>query len=171
MSLPFSPFHSHPPSFTISNDRIFDNVRIRQPNTFKLPPSISIDPNTLAGDKLVGDNNPATNATLRRGVAQAGSMVYAVKPIVQGETPSGCFDGRNHIYFSDGDQWIPLANCPIDDFTVRCEEENSGESNRVAKFSGNDCNIENSNLSDKVIGGEKVVSILDGGTLRFNVEN
>ena len=22
-----------------------------------------------------------------------------------------CFDNRNHLYFSDGDQWIPLANC------------------------------------------------------------
>ena len=171
MSLPFGEFNNHPPTFNVFNDRVLDNLRIRQPDTFKLPPSVTIDPNTLQGDELVGNNNPNTNPTLRSCIAQAGALVYATKPIVQGDPPSGCFDGRNHVYFSDGDQWIPLANCPTEDFSVQCEEENSGEKDRIVKFSGTKCNIENSNLSDEVIGGDKVVRVLDGGALRFEDTN
>ncbi len=102
------------PNFAVNNDRILDNLRVRQPNTFKAPPAskILIDPNV----GMVGDNNPATNDTLRSGVAQAGALVYATEPIINSAGPGnppvdGCFDGRNHLYFSDGDQWIPLANC------------------------------------------------------------
>ncbi len=36
--------------------------------------------------------------------------MYCTTPIVK-EGTDPCFDGRNHLYFSDGDQWIPLANC------------------------------------------------------------
>ena len=102
------------PNFAVNNDRILDNLRVRQPNTFKAPPAskILIDPNV----GMVGDNNPATNDTLRSGVAQAGALVYATEPIINSAGPGnpptdGCFDGRNHLYFSDGDQWIPLSNC------------------------------------------------------------
>ena len=110
-------------NFSVSNDRVLDNLRVRQPNTFKLPPATKklINPNHEEEDdgKLVpvfGDNDPETNLTLRSGVSQAGSLVYSTTPILNsagiGEDPvDGCFDGRNHLYFSDGDQWIPLANC------------------------------------------------------------
>jgi hypothetical protein len=39
--------------------------------------------------------------------------------------PDPCFDGRNHLYFSDGDQWIPLANClplPSDETVLKYGE-------------------------------------------------
>ncbi len=104
------------PNFTVNNDRVLDNLRVRQPNTFKCPPATKdlINPNVDDKDgkplPLSGDNDPATNATLRSGVAQAGALVYCTTPIVK-EGTDGCFDGRNHLYFSDGDQWIPLANC------------------------------------------------------------
>ena len=110
-------FGTRVPNFAISNDRVLDHLRIRQPNTFKVPPvpRTLIDPNVEKEEKLTGDNNPATNATLRRNVAQAGALVYAAAPILNSNAPhpptDGCFDGRNHLYFSDGDQWIPLANC------------------------------------------------------------
>ena len=105
------------PNFSVNNDRVLDNLRVRQPNTFKLPPATKnlIDPNVVNDDdKLVGDNNPVTNATLRSGVSQAGSLVYCTTPIINpldDDPIDGCFDNRNHLYFSDGDQWIPLANC------------------------------------------------------------
>jgi len=91
-----------------------DNLRVRQPNTFKCPPATKdlINPNIddEDGNPLSGSNDPAANPTLRSGVAQAGALVYATEPILKSGT-DGCFDGRNHLYFSDGDQWIPLANC------------------------------------------------------------
>ena len=111
-----NPFNG--PNFSVNNDRVLDHLRVRQPNTFKLPPATKklIDPNILNdADKLVGDNNPVTNSTLRSGVAQAGALVYCTTPILNPLWPAlptdGCFDNRNHLYFSDGDQWIPLANC------------------------------------------------------------
>ena len=106
-------FYSPNPSFGVSNDRVLDNLRVRQPNTFKLPPSSNIDPNFPVPSE--GNNDPATNSTLRSKVAQAGSLVYSTKAIIAHESPTGCFDGRNHLYFSDGDQWIPLANCPTEE--------------------------------------------------------
>ena len=103
------------PNFTVNNDRVLDNLRVRQPNTFKCPPATKdlINPNhdDEEGKPLSGDNDPATNATLRSGVAQAGALVYCTTPIVKADYEDGCFDGRNHLYFSDGNQWIPLANC------------------------------------------------------------
>jgi len=113
------------PNFTVNNDRVLDNLRVRQPNTFKCPPATkdlinpNIVPNPDAPDTQIGSNDPATNPTLRSGVAQAGALVYCTTPIVKtsGE-PDGCFDGRNHLYFSDGDQWIPLANCLPDEGTL-----------------------------------------------------
>ena len=114
---------SHYPltNFRISNDRVLDHLRVRQPNTFKIPPATRnlIDPNVPVDPDvvpivLVGDNNPVTNSTLRSGVAQAGALVYCTTPIINplDDPPTdGCFDNRNHLYFSDGDQWIPLANC------------------------------------------------------------
>ena len=110
--------HFTGPNFSVSNDRVLNHLRVQQPNTFKVPPATKnlIDPNVPvdpAADPivLIGDNDPATNSTLRSGVAQAGALVYSTTPIIASETPTGCFDGRNHLYFSDGDQWIPLANC------------------------------------------------------------
>ena len=109
------------PNFTVNNDRVLDNLRVRQPNTFKCPPATKdlINPNIPNPDKpdeQIGSNDPATNPTLRSGVAQAGALVYATEPIINsagaGNPPTdGCFDGRNHLYFSDGNNWIPLANC------------------------------------------------------------
>ena len=107
-----SHFGSTPPNFSVNNDRVLDHLRVRQPNTFKLPPATPnlIDPNV----ENKGDNNPVTNSSLRSGVAQAGALVYCTTPIVNplnNPPTDGCFDNRNHLYFSDGDQWIPLANC------------------------------------------------------------
>ena len=110
------------PNFTVNNDRVLDNLRVRQPNTFKCPPATknlinpNIVPNPEHPDAQIGSNDPAANPTLRSGVAQAGALVYATEPILNSAGPGaapvdGCFDGRNHLYFSDGDQWIPLANC------------------------------------------------------------
>ncbi len=113
-----SHFGNIAPNFSVNKDRVLDNLRVQQPNTFKLPPAMKnlIDPNVVNDDdKRVGDNNPVTNFTLRNGVAQAGSLVYCATPIINPLSPElptdGCFDNRNHLYFSDGDQWIPLANC------------------------------------------------------------
>ena len=111
--------HFTGPNFSVSNDRVLDHLRVQKPNTFKVPPATKnlIDPNVPvdpAADPivLIGDNDPVTNETLRSGVAQAGALVYSTTPIIAGDPlVDGCFDGRNHLYFSDGDQWIPLANC------------------------------------------------------------
>ena len=110
--------HFTGPNFSVSNDRVLDHLRVQQPNTFKVPPATKnlIDPNVPvdpAADPivLIGDNDPVTNETLRSGVAQAGALVYSTTPIIASNPLDGCFDGRNHLYFSDGDQWIPLANC------------------------------------------------------------
>ena len=103
-------------NFSLKNDRVLDNLRVRQPNTMKLPPASKslINPNIVdPADPTshIGSNDPALNPTLRRDVAQAGSIVYATEPIIASVPPSGCYDGRNHLYFSDGAQWIPLSNC------------------------------------------------------------
>jgi len=123
------------PNFSVNNDRVLDNLRVRQPNTFKCPPATKklINPNVIVEvipqapplpDLIVygGSNDPAVNATLRSGCAQAGALVYCTTPILNKDAPNpatdGCYDGRNHLYFSDGDQWIPLSNClpeaPVD---------------------------------------------------------
>ena len=109
------------PNFTVSNDRVLDNLRVRQPNTMMVPPAtqVLIDPNapsSLDNPPLAGNNDPATNDSLRSGVAQAGALVYSTTPIANPLGPAplapvdGCFDNRNHLYFSDGKNWIPLAN-------------------------------------------------------------
>ena len=110
------------PNFTVSNDRVLDNLRVRQPNTMMVPPAtpVLIDPNapsSLDNPPLIGNNDPATNDSLRSGVAQAGALVYSTTPIASSHDPpvDGCFDNRNHLYFSDGKNWIPLANCLEDD--------------------------------------------------------
>ena len=125
------------PNFSVSNDRVLDHLRVRQPNTFKLPPATKtlINPNHENVDGLAvwGDNSPVTNETLRSGVAQAGSLVYSTTPILaSGLVDDGCFDGRNHLYFSDGDQWIPLANCLPQD------SERGGHKYVETYFTGND---------------------------------
>ena len=108
------------PNFTVNNDRVLDNLRVRQPNTFKCPPATKnlINPNIVPNPE-----HPDANPTLRSGVAQAGALVYATEPILNSAGPGaapvdGCFDGRNHLYFSDGDQWIPLAICLPDEGTL-----------------------------------------------------
>ena len=115
------------PNFTVSNDRVLDNLRVRQPNTMMVPPAtqVLIDPNapsSLDNPPLAGNNDPATNDSLRSGVAQAGALVYSTTPIANPLHPAppvdGCFDNRNHLYFSDGKNWIPLANCLENDGSV-----------------------------------------------------
>ena len=115
------------PNFTVSNDRVLDNLRVRQPNTMMVPPAtqVLIDPNapsSLDNPPLAGNNDPATNDSLRSGVAQAGALVYSTTPIANPLHPAppvdGCFDNRNHLYFSDGKNWIPLANCLEDDGAI-----------------------------------------------------
>ena len=79
-------------NFTVTQDRVLDHLRVRQPNTFKLPPATKnlIDPNVVNDDdKLVGDNNPVTNSSLRSGVAQAGALVYCTTPIIN-PPPGSC---------------------------------------------------------------------------------
>ena len=51
----------------------------------------------------------------QRAVVGVEQSVSSVR--VYGRPGDGCFDGRNHLYFSDGTQWIPLDNCV-------CEDEN-----------------------------------------------
>ena len=102
-------FFNDLPSFTVSNDKVLDNLRVRQPHTLKVPPEMKIDPNSPGG---TGDYNPATNPTLRSNVPQAGAIVYNTNPVATNNPPTGSFDGRNHLYFSAGKNWIPLANCP-----------------------------------------------------------
>ena len=43
----FPPNNFSGPNFSVSNDRVLDHLRVRQPNTFKLPPATKglIDPN------------------------------------------------------------------------------------------------------------------------------
>ena len=125
----FPPNNFTGPNFSVSNDRILDHLRVRQANTFKAPPAtkILINPNHEDVNGLAdwGDNSPVTNETLRSGVAQAGALVYSTTPILASAPPDPCFDGRNHLYFSDGDQWIPLANClplPSDEAVLKYGE-------------------------------------------------
>ena len=73
------------PSFTVSNDRVLDHLRVRQANTLKLPPNTQIDPNSPGG---TGDYNPATNPTLRSHVSQAGAIVYNTTPVAADNTGS-----------------------------------------------------------------------------------
>ena len=77
-------------NFTVTQDRVLDHVRVRQPNTFKIPHASKnlIDPNVENKD---GDNNPATNSSLRSGVAQAGALVYCTTPIIN-PPPGSCED-------------------------------------------------------------------------------
>ena len=148
------------PNFTVSNDRVLDNLRVRQPNTMMVPPAtqVLIDPNSPSSledpvlpGTLVGNNDPATNASLRSGVAQAGAVVYSTTPImnplgppdVDGKTDvvpvDGCFDNRNHLYFSDGKNWIPLANCLENDGA--CVGPQYGEYNIRNNSSETDVNV------------------------------
>ena len=77
-------------NFTVTQDRVLDHVRVRQPNTFKIPHASKnlIDPNVENKD---GDNNPVTNSSLRSGVAQAGALVYCTTPIIN-PPPGSCED-------------------------------------------------------------------------------
>ena len=102
-------FHYRPPSFGITKDKVLDNLRVDSPTTLKLPPIAQIDPNSPVPG--IGNNDPDTNVTLRSKVPQAGAIAYCLKPVARGSPPDGCLDGRNHLYFSDGNNWIPLANC------------------------------------------------------------
>ena len=80
-------------NFTVTQDRVLDHLRVRQPNTFKIPPATKnlIDPNVVNDDdKLVGDNNPVTNSSLRSGVAQAGALVYCTTPTLPPPPPGSC---------------------------------------------------------------------------------
>ena len=65
------------PNFSVKNDRVLDNLRVKQPNTFKCPPATKniIDPNILVPnpdqdpeappDISKGSNDPAVNDTLQ----------------------------------------------------------------------------------------------------------
>ena len=97
-----------PPSSSTTKDKVWDNLRVE--NTLKLPPNDQINPNFPVPG--IGNNDPGTNITLRSNVPQAGAVAYCPKPIARGSPPDGCLDGKNHLYFSDGNHWIPLANCP-----------------------------------------------------------
>ena len=138
------------PNFTVSNDRVLDNLRVRQPNTMMVPPAtpVLIDPNapsSLDNPPLAGNNDPATNDSLRSGVAQAGALVYSTTPIANPLGPAplapvdGCFDNRNHLYFSDGKNWIPLANCLENDGA--CVGPQYGEYNIRGNTSETDVNV------------------------------
>ena len=138
------------PNFTVSNDRVLDNLRVRQPNTMMVPPAtqVLIDPNapsSLDNPPLAGNNDPATNDSLRSGVAQAGALVYSTTPIASSHDPpvDGCFDNRNHLYFSDGKNWIPLANCLENDgacvgpqYAEYSFYNNDNDTNYLAKWMG-----------------------------------
>ena len=54
------------PSFSISKDKVLDNLRVRQPYTFKVPPEMKINPNFPGG---TGNYDPVTNPTLRANVS------------------------------------------------------------------------------------------------------
>ncbi len=97
-----------PRSSSTTKDKVWDNLRVE--NTLKLPPNDQINPNFPVPG--MGNNDPVTNVTLRSTLPQAGAIVYCPKPIARGSSPDGCLDGKNHLYFSDGNHWIPLANCP-----------------------------------------------------------
>ena len=112
-------FNNPGPSFSVYKDKSLDNLRVESPTTFKLPPSApnNIDPNfPHDGETLVGNNDPVTNFTLHEHVPQAGAFTYCTTRIANSNHPhpptDGCLDGRNHLYFSDGNVWIPLSNCP-----------------------------------------------------------
>ena len=105
------------PNFNVRKDRVVNSIRVTDPTTLHLPSAsiLDIDPQSPhpPGE---GNNDPVTNSTLRgsdneHGVPQAGAIVYCSTPITQNKTKDPCFDGRNHLYFSDGKNWIPLANC------------------------------------------------------------
>jgi len=105
------------PNFNVRKDRVVNSIRVTDPTTLHLPSAsiLDIDPQSPhpPGE---GNNDPVTNSTLRgsdnmRGIPQAGALVYCSTPIEKKLTPDACFDGRNHLYFSDGKNWIPLANC------------------------------------------------------------
>ena len=61
------------------------------------------------------------------GINNAGSAY-----IYQWGSIDRCFDNRNHLYFSDGDQWIPLANClPTSEPTSGEVDDCCGESFKI----------------------------------------
>ena len=114
-------FNNPGTSFSVYKDKTLDNLRVERPTTFKLPPAHpnTIDPNFPHDElKLVGNNDPVTNLTLHEHVPREGGRTYCTTPIANPNAPSlptdGCLDGRNHLYFSDGNTWIPLANCPVE---------------------------------------------------------
>lgn len=93
-------------NFSVQRDHVFDHVQNLQ--RMGLPMGSWIDPSL--------GNDPAFNPTLRVNVQPKGSLVYCLEPAKlsdpnNNENPDGCFDGRNHVYLSDGTQWIPLGNC------------------------------------------------------------
>ena len=157
-------------NFRVSNDQVLDNLRVRQPNTMMVPPAtpVLIDPNAPSSTvvpfvgPLVGNNDPDTNPSLRSGGAQAGALVYCTPPIANPLGPpfvpgpsgptgptgavdpvDGCFDNRNHLYFSDGKNWIPLANCLENDgacvgpqYAEYSFYNNDNDTNYLAKWMG-----------------------------------
>lgn len=109
------------PNFNVRKDRVVNSIRVTDPTTLHVPPAHLTVINPQSPDPPgEGNNDPATNTTLRgsdngNGLPQEGALVYCKTPILNSNAPGdpndGCFDGRNHLYFSDGKEWIPLANC------------------------------------------------------------
>ena len=119
-------------NFSVQRDHVFDHVQNLQ--RMGLPMGSWIDPSL--------GNDPAFNPTLRVNVQPKGSLVYCLEPAKLSdpdnhENPDGCFDGRNHVYFSDGTQWIPLGNCLPEQNpppeVVNCERSSS-QKNVIPKW-------------------------------------
>ncbi len=94
-------------NFSVARDHIFDHIQNLK--RLGLPINTTIDPEQ--------GNDPDSNPTLQVDVRPQGTIVYALKPapVNSADPEDGCFDGRNHLYFSDGMKWIPLSNCPPDE--------------------------------------------------------
>ena len=97
-------------NFSIQRDQTFDHVQ--NLHRIGLPINTSI--------------NPAEDDTRRINVPPEGSIVYCKK---KAESDDNCDGGRNHLYFSDGDQWIPLRNCPV---SPGCDENDALRSDIAA---------------------------------------
>ena len=159
-------------NFSVQRDHVFDHVQNLQ--RMGLPMGSWIDPSL--------GNDPAFNPTLRVNVQPKGSLVYCLEPAKLSdpdnhENPDGCFDGRNHVYFSDGDQWIPLGNCLPEQNpppkVVNCER-GSASPVRAAKviprWNDEKCDLGNSSLIEHwpSVVTVRPSSILQPGEIRLD---
>ncbi len=100
-------------NFSIQRDQTFDHVQ--NLHRLGLPINTTID--------------PEDDDTRRVNVAPEGSIVYC-KKAAEDHCRDKCDDGLNHLYFSDGEQWIPLRNCRLPDSV--CENENDALRSDIA---------------------------------------